>query len=456
MRHIEWTDNIRSGCDWISELSPSITDYDWLDSDDCSKLWKSILVAPPNSSSALLKWLRSKTTIERAAILMEQVELLPASQKKFSDPECWYWAKQLLEQSSDEDTSSETARDFPINASIVDLCCGAGADAVFLAKRGLSVRAFDSNPIACSLARHNIRAHNLHGVVELSTVEEMVIDHECYVHIDPDRRPSGKRTSSLEGMSPGWETIERIRSQCQGMSIKLAPGLKWNTQALFSGIRVDERAPDTIRFLSKQSSVRQQRWCWGLKRWPSRSVVVSMFMHQPALLRLAALSSSKESLLTHGWSASDGWFHECFEMSTASEKYLNGMVTGECKSFIGDYDPGIRAAEVAPCFAERYQCNLLDSDHGFLTSADPAIHPMCRWFRIEENLPLDRKKLKEYSRSTKTRTWELKSRGIDLDLELTRKGLHIDRSTESSKTIFFTKLGNQHRAIVATEVFSMP
>ena len=80
------------------------------------------------------------------------------------------------------------------------------------------------------------------------------------------------------------------------------------------------------------------------------------------------------------------------------------------------------------------------------------VHPMVRWFEVVENLPLDRKQLNAFAKSVKTRTWELKSRGIDLDLDAVRKVLPTDRSSTTQTTILFTKICEQHRAIVCKEV----
>src|SRR5581483_9199600 len=42
-------------------------------------------------------------------------------------------------------------------------------------------------------------------------------------HIDPDRRPHGRRTTQVALHSPGADEIDRLRAQCPAAAVKLAP-----------------------------------------------------------------------------------------------------------------------------------------------------------------------------------------------------------------------------------------
>ena len=98
----------------------TIDDYSWLDSPESQMHWQSISRDPSVPASAILKRLRQSLTIPQASLLLEQYELLTASRKKVANPGDWFWTRQLLEQSSDEETASETALDFPAGASVND------------------------------------------------------------------------------------------------------------------------------------------------------------------------------------------------------------------------------------------------------------------------------------------------------------------------------------------------
>lgn len=76
---------------------------------------------------------------------------------------------------------------------------------------------------------------------------------------------------------------------------------------------------------------------------------------------------------------------------------------------------------------------------------------MLRWFRVHEILPLDRKKLKAYTRSVDTKRWELKSRNIDIDLVKLQRELITNKSASEVRWLLLTKIGHKHVAIAAEE-----
>lgn len=429
-----------------------VQDFRWLDSQEANTHWLSLLNSPTTSAATHLKRLRSLLPANRAALLLEQYELHSLSRRKVSNPNDWFWTRQLLEQSSDEETATESAFDFPQGSIVQDICCGAGADSIAMAKRGYRVNAYDRCGIACQLTRRNATAHNVSIEVTEESAEAILIDPESYIHIDPDRRPEGRRTSSLEFLSPGWPIIHGLLKQSLGMSLKLAPGMRVDFNRLRSQDLLDQ-TPESIRFLSKDGTVRQQRWYWGIERWPSHSITASMSLNEPAMRRANQFSADQITSCSRNAYSQGDWFHESFsDLEQQRAKMDRSIVQDSLRGFIADYDPSIRAAELAPPFASRYGWHLIGLESGYLTANEPVIHPLVRWFEVIESLPLDRKQLKAFARSAKPRSWELKSRSIDVDLEAIRKSLDVDLGSESRLAVLFTKVGEHHRAIVCQEV----
>ena len=426
-----------------------VDDYRWLCSEVAKRYWSELGLNAECRSEVLLKKLRASLPIQHAALLVEQLELQTLAKRKFADSPKWFWTKQLLEQSSDHETGMETASDFPSDSQVVDICCGAGADAIAIAERSCHVTAIDRCPIACELTRYNAKSHGFSIRVLDQSAEETEVSADSFIHVDPDRRADGSRSSSLDRLSPSWETVLQLLGKCRGMSLKLAPGTRVEWQGLKH--RTD-RSPQAVRFLSKDGSVRQQRWYWGIDRWPNDSITASMRLNAPSTLRASkmAVPMSEQMALDTRWnSTSHGWFHETF---LVSDKRLNEcLFTIAPKDFVADYDPSIRAAEMSVRFAERYGWELIDSDSGYLTSKNPTTHPMVRWFKVLENLPLDTKRIKAYAKSLSVHTWELKSRGLEVDLNGLRRILPCDATSERTMTILCTKLGKSHRAIFCEE-----
>ncbi len=117
--------------------------------------------------------------------------------------------------------------------------------------------------------------------------------------------------------------------------------------------------------------------------------------------------------------------------------------------FIADQDPVVRAAGVADQLAERVQAVCVGDRNGYFLSPHPIQHPMLHWFRILEVLAMDTKKIRAMARGAKACHWELKSRGVDIDLVAMQRQLHLDPASDQRRTLLFTRLGKKRVAIVA-------
>jgi SAM-dependent methyltransferase len=433
----------------------TIDDYRWLCSPQAQSMWISLLSTSDMPHDALLRRLRGTLTAEQAAILMQQLTLQPFAKRKFANPERWFWTKVLLEQSSDEETASETARDFNATSEVMDVCCGGGADAVALARRGCDVRAVDACSIACELAKHNLNSNACRADVLEQSAEKLEVDGRAWIHIDPDRRPQGKRTVGLENTSPSTNVIRRLLNHSSGMSLKLAPGYRpepsglrpWANQQLLGEDRMP--IPDCKRFLCKQGTVRQQRWYWGISRWPTNSIVVSVKLNEVSVDKAESFFAKWGNLREQSFREEAGWYHEWYPMESVHDAQMErSVVTQEVSEFVGDFDPAVRSAQLAPAFAIRHGYALCGFENGYLTANDAITHPLVRWFRVLENVPLDRKHLKTLSRQRPAREWELKSRGVDIDLDGIRKQLHTAPDGVPRLTILFLKLQGKHRALI--------
>ncbi|MFN7289941.1 MAG: class I SAM-dependent methyltransferase [Pirellula sp.] len=394
------------------------SDYEWLGSEQAIPIWKKM-----HSANFGLEVLASELAhlVDRKryeTLLNEQWALSQVAKTKFPSPQSWFWTRTLLEQSSDAWCAEETAKDFPTDATIVDVCCGAGADTLAIAARCDAVRAIDLSSISVALLRANANLQGRRIDVRCQLAEELQLQSTEYLHIDPDRRTSGKRITAIEGLQPSWSVISRLIDSSRGASIKVAPATDWS--------ELDD-APDTVRFLSRDRSVRQQRWLWGLDRWPKGSIVVSVHTR-------------------------DEWSHEAFDQNNENEPNVNTFCAQEPGAYVADYDPAIRAARVSPSFAARIGCKMLDSAGGYFTAEHCVPHGMVRWFRVLDVLSMDSKKLRAYARTAHVGSWELKSRGVTVDLDKVRKELPIAPDSRKSCTFLFSKIAGRPRVIAAEPI----
>ena len=93
--------------------------------------------------------------------------------------------------------------------TILDLCCGLGADAIGLALAGAEVRGYDRDEAAVLCATHNaaIAGQASRCRFHAADVTAIELSPESIVHADPDRRATGRRAVSL-----AWDGVELVVS----------------------------------------------------------------------------------------------------------------------------------------------------------------------------------------------------------------------------------------------------
>ncbi len=150
--------------------------------------------------------------------------------------------------------------------------------------------ATDLSPVSVALLKANAMLHDRTIEIQCEDAETTTLKPNEFLNIDPDRRATGKRVTALDGLQPNWLVVKRLIDESQGASMKVAPATDWG--------ELDAK-PDTIRYLSRDRSVRQQRWLWNLNRWPAESIVVSVHIVKTGFMRslfnLRTMSTSLEN-----------------------------------------------------------------------------------------------------------------------------------------------------------------
>ena len=366
-----------------------------------------------------------------------QDQLASRAKSKFSNPQNWVWTRRLLEQSSDQWVAKMVAEAFPRGALVHDVCSGAGADSVALGLRG-PVRSLDLSPIACLLCESNLRSNRVEDFsVQNNIAELLVVSHDDWVHIDPDRRSlgtigSGNRTTNAEFFMPPLDIVLRLISESHGGSVKVAP-ITQADEASFAGSSVGSQLFHQMgkQFVSWGNSVRQQRWWWNIDRFPSGTTTVSTMQ------------------------AKDDWNHWTFEAAgNASHESFERIAesTPLNARFVGDTDPAVRAAKAQLILASQRDCEILGTEQGyfFATTIPSGNDPLVQWFAIEEVLPMDRKKIKQYLRSQDIGVLEIKVRDAPIIPEVLRKELKL--VGKESRTMLITRSGKKLIAVIAHRV----
>jgi hypothetical protein len=77
---------------------------------------------------------------------------------------------------------------------------------------------------------------------------------------------------------------------------------------------------------------------------------------------------------------------------------------------------------------------------------------MLQWFRVLEIVSMDEKKVRAVARSLSPRIWELKSRGVEVNMERMQRTLHTDSNSPRALTILFTRQDKKHMALFTERV----
>lgn len=411
------------------------SDFQWLASSSMDQAWAYCKNADSFPKARLAKLGLSP---DQSHWLQTQMEFaIGPAKRKVNQPWNWFWTKILLEQASDQWVAEQTAEDFPKGVQVVDGCCGAGVDSIALAQylersseSFETVLPIDASGLACELTRWNARQNGLVLNPRHARFEEVDLPSQAWLHLDPDRRASG-RTVDVYATEPSWTTIATRIDQAPGASVKSAPGFQ--PDADFSWGECG--APDARRWISRDGTVRQQRLYWRIPRWENAARIAS------------------------GFRKASGWHHEVFdeEILDDSERYfriLHERSEIQLGCYVADHDPALRAAGCVVALAGRLQMKVLGNEFGYCSANQPVAHPMLRWFRVLDLLPMDRKKVRAMSRSMPCATWELKSRNVDVDLIQLRKELLIDKNSQRAGSLLITKLGKQHICMVCEEILA--
>lgn len=381
------------------------------------------------ASAGLVARLRRTLTAERTSLVLEQAELRRRARVKFAHPERMLFTRVLLEQATDEPLARLKAERFPQGVCVGDLCCGLGGDLLGLVARG-PVLGVDRDPVALWLARHNLLCqptdtHAGYGATDPPSTRwmeadldlDMAVATDCdWLHIDPDRRADGDRSTRLEQLSPAAPTLRRLVQQCLGrgggVSIKLAPATE------IAGEDEARWLPDAEReWLGSRRECRQQLLhCGALARHPGE--------HSATVI---GAGGSRDSL--HGVPRNE------LETTAAPGRYV--------------YEPhaAVLAAHLAAEFAARHALRSLAPQGGYLTGDLRLDTPLASAFEVIESLPFDERRLRRLLTERGIGRLEVKRRGLAESPEAIQRRLRP--RGDHSATLLVTRASGHSIAILA-------
>ena len=349
----------------------------WLVSDEgleTLNLWRQRIADYPDSFK-LDAAIRKELPFDRAVAISGQLSLSEKIKRKFPDFPSLLVTDKGLQQATDSliaQYKCDAALKELTSESVcfADLCCGIGGDLIAFAKAVSSV-GVDLDPTTALFAQTNCRLAGTDAKVCCCSAEEFDLSNFNLVHIDPDRRPGGRRTTNADFFQPPREFIDQLVSRVGRVIVKSAPGASipesWRQNAQWEWIEhngeckqavgwfgFDSRPGDTIRATIV-----------------TESGVESFFASAPKRSGVLSYQSQK-----------------AFQPS-------------DCK-YIYAPAPSLSTSGLIPAFCQRF-CLTELSPGGYLGSNELLASPFVTAFEIEEVFPLNAKKVKQ----------GLKQKGVD-------------------------------------------
>ena len=306
-----------------------------------------------------------------------------ASSRKFESPESMIFTRESYEQATPENVAAHRARRFAGIARVADLCCGAGSDAIALARAGCSVTAVDCDADALACARANADALGVGDRVRTVRADAAAFDLSGYdaVFADPSRRSDGKRATGAAEYSPPLAALLCRAGELPGkrLAVKVAPGLRFGDRRRLGPI--DGLALE-IELVSDNGACKEAvLWCGDLARYDGA--------RRASVIRDGVVSS----------------------IDAGGDP---PSVARDFRAFIGEPDPAvIRAGLIGEvCALER--AAVLDSRVAYITADAPARTPFARWFPLSEAMPFNAKRVKARLRQLDVRSLTVKTRAFPL------------------------------------------
>ncbi|MEU4370129.1 THUMP-like domain-containing protein [Micromonospora chersina] len=269
-------------------------------------------------------------------------------------------------------------------ATLADLGCGLGADALAAARAGIRVNGVEADPLTAAMAAANAEAA---GLADLFTVEcgdatAFDVTRVDGVFCDPARRKAGtgRRIFDPNAYSPPWDFVTGLAERVPHTVVKVAPGL--DHALIPAGAEAEWVSVDG-------DLVEAALWCGALAEVPRRATV---------------LRGDTAHVLTGG----------------AAEAPV-----GRPRRFLYDPDAAVVRAHLVAELAGDLDATLADPSIAYLYGDEARPTPFARCLEITDVLPFSLKRLRALLRERRVGRVEILKRGSALEPEKLRRDLKL-------------------------------
>lgn len=369
-------------------------------------------------------------TAEQTSALLTQKRLQDRAREKFGEfADGMLFTPDGLEQASRLEVAATHAGRFAAAslATVHDLGCGLGSDAMAMSALGVTVQGVDADPLTAAIADVNLRpwpdSRARTGVAEDFTPPLDPLHSRTGVWLDPARRTPGvtdrsgrtRRVFRLDEIAPSWDFVLSVARDVPATGAKLSPSLPHDIPPLGT----------EAQWTSWQGTVLECTVWWGpLVKDAGRSARVLRKGAPPVEVDQR---SCEDDPATAGSLADIGrWLYEADR--AVNRAGLIGTVTGAVSG------------------------RELEAGLGYVTSEHVVDLGHARRYEVLEAMPFSVKGLRGWLRERNITGLTVKKRGIRLDEDHLRRQLKIGRGAGSgeSATIVLTRVAGAQAVLVVT------
>ena len=296
-----------------------------------------------------------------------------------------------------------------VGATVADLGCGVGIDALALAAAGLLVEAYEQDALTAWVALANAGATGRGQQISVTTADVTSLPRATWTRFDaafadPARRRNGRRLMQPESWSPplSWVLDLPVKS----LGVKVAPGLD------------HDRVPAETEFAVVSDG----------------GAVVEAALYRGALRDLGVTRSAM--LLPAGASVSD------------ADLPADPPPVNPVGQYLHEPDGAVIRAGLVAAVVDAVNGWLIDPRIAYISSGHNVASPFLSSYQVIDVLPFALKRLRAYLRAEDVGHVVIKKRGSAIDVDELHRSLRLDRSAREHRTLVLTRIGDDPIVVV--------
>lgn len=341
-----------------------------------------------------------------AKAALETAILRKEAEKKFSRADAVFLTREALEQASPYAVSQHRCERYRVFELLLDLGCSIGSDTINMGRIAHTI-GVDNDQLRLALAGANAVALDLSAQIDfiqadLTNPLPFKGSDSCGLFFDPARRIEGRRIYSVENYQPSLRIISEWLKSFPALGVKISPGVNKS--------EIDDFDAE-LEFVSLDGELKEALLWFGPLKTAARRATVLPGPH-----------------------------------TLYSDIQSGQLPTSEPRAFIYEPDAAVIRAGLVSDLGEQLGAFQLDPDIAYLTADQEAQTPFARIWEIEDWLPFNIKRLREYLRARNVGEITVKKRGSPIQPEALIQMLRLRGTLQ--RVLFLTHLNGSPIVIV--------